>query len=123
MDNSNTQIENAEVIADEIPHKKGFADTATAAKLSGEYNMAVGKIKKTIAGLTDNTELRNAGRDQELKGKLHRLVGSIRGVREQAFNKFSTTRKETQQICIKHGGRLLDVATDFIEDLKKALLK
>ena len=109
-------------------HKKNndqasFADSAAGAKLSGHYNVAAGKVKKAFGELLDDKDLKKEGRDQELKGKIHKFVGSLRGVREQAIDRFKTTRKETKQICKKHGARLLDVATDFVEDMKKALLK
>ncbi len=64
-----------------------------------------------------------AGRDQQILGKVHKLVGTIRGVREAAQSKVASTRQETKEICLKHGGRLLDVANDFISDLKKTLFK
>lgn len=102
---------------------KTFAETATAAKLSGTYNIAAGKIKSKIAEYTDNPDLKKEGRDQELLGKIHRLVGAVRGVREATLHQVMFKTKETQKICLKHGGRLIDVATDFIEDLKKTLLK
>ncbi len=100
-----------------------FAKTSTAAKMSGTFHEAVGSIKSKFGEFTDDAELKDAGRDQKLLGKVHRLVGTIRKVREVAVDKFNETRKESLVICRKHGGRALDVASDFAEDLRKLLLK
>ena len=119
QDNSDHKPENQK----KNNEQASFADSAAGAKLSGHYNVAAGKVKKAFGELLDDKDLKKEGRDQELKGKIHKFVGSLRGVREQAIDRFKTTRKETKQICKKHGARLLDVATDFVEDMKKALLK
>lgn len=91
--------------------------------MSGTFNETAGFFKQTLGALTDDSRLKDAGRNQQLLGKVHRLVGTIRSVREAALEKVSRTRTEGQAICRKHGGRLLDVATDFIEEMKKTLLK
>lgn len=100
-----------------------FAKTSRAAKLSGVFHQTTGKIKRKIGEFRDDKELQDEGRNQELLGKVHRLVGNIRAIREGAMATVNAKRKETQAICIKHGGRMLDVAGDFVEDLKKTLLR
>ncbi|MEK6773506.1 MAG: CsbD family protein [Bdellovibrionota bacterium] len=100
-----------------------FAKTSTAAKMSGAFNETMGSLKKNFGDLTDDAALKEAGRDQRLLGKVHRLVGSLRGVSEAATEKLNKIRKESLAICRKHGGRSLDVASDFVDDLKKLFLK
>jgi uncharacterized protein YjbJ (UPF0337 family) len=114
-------------MSDEIKTKKNkleqFSKSATAAKLSGTYHVTAGKIKRKLGEFTDDPELKKAGRNEEILGKIHRLVGSFRSVKEDTITKIKITKKEAQQVCIKHGGRMLDVASDFIEDMKNILLK
>ncbi|MCC6138860.1 MAG: hypothetical protein IT287_09515 [Bdellovibrionaceae bacterium] len=100
-----------------------FAKTATAAKLSGTFHEVSGKIKRKFGEYRDDKEMQDAGRDQEILGKVHRLVGHVRDIRQTAIKKWNAKRKEGQDICIKHGGRVVDVAADFVEDVKKLLLK
>lgn len=132
--NTNTQEDQDVVdrlnIDDEAPivntaknQKEDFSKSATAAKLSGTFHETAGLIKRKFGEFTDDAQLKKAGSDEQFLGKIHRLVGSIRSVREAAFKRLTKTRQETQSICIKHGGRMLDVAIDFVEDMKKALLK
>lgn len=117
------KVVTAESANEDASEKKSFADTATAAKLSGTFNVAAGKVKRVVAEAFDDAEMRNEARTQVLKGKLHSCVGSIRKTKEQASERYESTKKETKEICIKHAGRLLDLATDFIEDMRKALFK
>ncbi|MES2962443.1 MAG: CsbD family protein [Bdellovibrionota bacterium] len=91
--------------------------------MSGSYHQYAGYIKTKLGELTDDSALKDSGRDQQLLGKLHRFVGTLRSVREATTADFNRKRLESQAICRKHGGRLLDVASDFVEDMKKALLK
>lgn len=100
-----------------------FAKTATAAKMSGTYNEAAGYFKRKFGEFTGDAILEDSGRDQQLLGKVHRLVGTFRSLRETATSEFKSKRIETQAICRKHGGRILDVVSDFVEDIKKTLLK
>jgi|GEM_PF-4669889 len=100
-----------------------FAKTATAAKLSGTYNETAGFFKKFFGELTDDTELKKAGRNQQLLGKVHYLVGTLREGRELGLKKLNDTRRESEVICRKHGGKLLDLASEFVDDLKKVLFK
>jgi uncharacterized protein YjbJ (UPF0337 family) len=91
--------------------------------MSGAFHQTAGILKRKFGKFIDDASLNDAGRDQQLLGKIHRLVGSVRGVREAVFEKLTSTRTETFTICRKHGGRMLDVASDFVDDIKKALLK
>ena len=91
--------------------------------MSGAFNETAGFIKRKIGEFTEDSELEDKGHSQQILGKIHSLVGSLRSARQAAQERLKTTRIETQAICRKHGGRLLDVATDFVEDIKKALLK
>jgi len=100
-----------------------FAKTATAAKMSGTYNETAGFLKRKFGQLTDDPSLENAGRNQQLLGKIHRLVGSLRGVHSAALEKFNSKRVESLGLCRKHAGRLLDHASEFVEELKNTLLK
>ncbi len=100
-----------------------FSKTSTAAKMSGTFHVTAGLLKRKLGEFKDDPELAKEGRNQVLLGKVHRLVGTVRGLREGALNKIDAKRKETQAICIKHGARLLDVASDFVEDIKKVILK
>lgn len=100
-----------------------FAKTATAAKMSGTFHVTAGMLKRKLGEFKDDPELKKEGRNQLLLGKVHRFVGTIRGLREGAVTKIDLKRKEAQAVCIKHGGRLLDVASDFVEDIKKVILK
>lgn len=100
-----------------------FSKTAGAAKMSGAFHETAGYVKRKLGELTDDSLLENAGRNEQILGKIHRLVGSLRGVREAALDTLNKKRIETQAICRKHGGRMLDVTSDFVDDLKKTLLK
>jgi uncharacterized protein YjbJ (UPF0337 family) len=116
-----TATENVPIIDPVIT--EDFNKTATAAKLSGTFNETAGFFKRKFGKFTDNPVLEEAGLEQEFLGKVHKLVGSLRGVREVALTRFNLKRVEAQAVCRKHGGRLIDVATDFVEDMKKAILK
>jgi uncharacterized protein YjbJ (UPF0337 family) len=63
-----------------------FAKTARAAKMSGTYHEIVGSLKRKFGGIAEDTDLEKAGRNQQILGKVHRLVGSLRSVRESAAN-------------------------------------
>lgn len=100
-----------------------FSDTAAAAKLSGAFHQSAGLLKRKFAELTDDASLKDAGHEQQLRGKVHTLVGNIRGVREAAVEKFTHSRHEGTALFQKHGGRLIDLASDLVADLKKSILK
>lgn len=115
-------IETSEKLTKESPLDE-FAKTATAAKVSGAFHVTAGMLKSKLGEFKDDPELKREGRNQLLLGKVHRFVGTIRGLREGTLVKIESKRKEAQAVCIKHGGRLLDVASDFVEDIKKVILK
>ncbi len=73
--------------------------------------------------MTNDANLEEAGREQQLVGKLHRFVGALRGAREDSFKKLNRTRIEILSICGKYSGQALDVASDFVDEIKTALLK
>jgi len=100
-----------------------FAKTATAAKLSGNYNETAGYFKRNWGKLTGDEALKDDGRNQQILGKVHRLVGSLRTVRETVIIKVKTTRVEGQALCRKHAGRAIDVASDFVDDVKKTFFR
>ena len=100
-----------------------FAKTATAAKISGAFHETAGMFKRKFGEITDDESLKDAGRNERLLGKLHRFVGSLRGVHESVFEKFTSNSTESLKICRKHGGRILDVASDFVDEIKKVILK
>lgn len=100
-----------------------FSKTAAAAKMSGTFNEAAGFFKRELGKLAADSALEDAGRNQQLFGKAHRLVGSLRSARDAALDKMGRTRLDSQGLCRKFGGRLLDGASEFIDELKKVLLK
>jgi uncharacterized protein YjbJ (UPF0337 family) len=119
----NPNAESASPLTEEETRKGQFSKTAKAAKLSGAYHETAGFFKRKFGEFNDDSLLEDAGRQQQLLGKIHRLVGSLRGVREAALEKANSTRIDSLAVCRKHGGRLLDVASDFVDDMKKVILK
>ena len=91
--------------------------------MSGTYNETAGFFKRKFGEFTDDFLIKDEGHNQQLLGKVHRLVGSLRSVRELALEKINRTRIESQAICRKYGGNLLDVTSDFVDEMKKAILK
>jgi uncharacterized protein YjbJ (UPF0337 family) len=122
-ENINPNTEAASPLTEEETRKERFSKTAKAAKMSGAYHETAGFFKRKFAEMSDDSLLEDAGRQQQLLGKVHRLVGSLRGVREAALKKANSTRIESLAVCRKHGGRLIDVASDFVDDMKKVILK
>lgn len=102
---------------------EAFAKTATAARMSGTYHEAAGFLKRTFGTLSADSALEISGRNEQLLGKVHRLVSSIRGARNAALGKLGRARLESQALCRKHGGRLLDDASEFIDELQEVFLK
>ena len=100
-----------------------FSKTATAAHFSGAFHETAGFLKRKLGKLTDDSLLEEAGRNQQLLGKVHRFVGSLRGAHGAALEKFNSTRVESLGLCRKHAGKFLDVAADFVDDLKNTFLK
>jgi uncharacterized protein YjbJ (UPF0337 family) len=111
------------IVPSEPTRSEEFAKTATAAKMSGTYHETTGYFKRKLGQLIDDPLLEDSGQNQQLLGKIHRFVGILRGIREDVSSELNSKRIESQAICRKHGGRLLDVASDFLEDMKKTLLK
>lgn len=99
----------------------GFAQTAGAAKLSGTFHQTVGAMKRTIGRVTDNDDLKLAGENQELLGKVHELVGVVRDIRTTATNKINEKRAQGIRVLRTHGGKLVGGITEFARDIKKLL--
>jgi uncharacterized protein YjbJ (UPF0337 family) len=100
-----------------------ISKSAAAAKMSGTYHETTGFIKRTLGKFSDDSVLERAGRNQQLLGKVHRLVGSLRSARNAVIDKLNRTRTEGQKVCREHGGKLIDGASEFVDELKKVLLK
>jgi uncharacterized protein YjbJ (UPF0337 family) len=100
-----------------------FSKTAIAAQMSGTYHETAGFIKRNLGKLSDDSMLEDAGRHQQLIGKVHRLVGSLRSARNAFLHKLRGVRIETHALCREHGGRLVDGASAFVDEVKKVLLK
>lgn len=98
-----------------------YAKTAQAAKLSGAFNKTVGSIKNGLGRALADDALRNSGRDQELLGKAHRFVGALRELKEATHSRLLQKRSEGIVMLKSNGGKLLDVATDCVLDLKKLI--
>jgi uncharacterized protein YjbJ (UPF0337 family) len=100
-----------------------FSKTSTAAKMSGKFHATSGFIKRKVGEFTDDANLKNSGLNQEVLGKVHSFVGLIRETRERANEKISKKRDEGMALLQKHGIKLIDVAHDFVTDVKNLLLK
>ena len=121
-------IENDENQKIETPLQKNskvdaFKKTAAAAQMSGAFNQSAGLFKRKMGELTDDTSLITAGREQQLLGKVHRLVSKVREVREAAQKSLTHSRTKGAELFRKHGGQLVDLASDFVDDIKKVLVK
>lgn len=125
--NTNDSLNTEEALTETASIKESkiddFSKTASAAKLSGAYHQTTGLLKRKIGEITNNPSLKDAGREQQLLGKVHTLVSKVRSVREAVQQKLTTSQNESLALCRKHGGRLIDVASDLVEDVKKILLK
>src|SRR4051812_24101477 len=71
-----------------------FSKTSRAAKMSGTFNEAAGYLKRKLGEGTDDSVLRQEGRNQELVGKVHHLVGEVRQVRELLVQKVEKTKAQ-----------------------------
>ena len=100
-----------------------FAKTPIAAKLSGTYNETTGLLKRKFGEFTSDVNLQEEGLSQEILGKVHLLVGSIRTIRIEAQEKLELKKIEAKNLIRKHSLKLLDVATEITDDVKKLLLK
>lgn len=120
MENQDTSTEQA---TPQATRMEEFKKTARAARLSGTFNKTVGSIKHSVGKLMDDETLKNAGRNQEVLGKLHKFVGAVREVKETAQSRVREKKTQSAAILRTHGGKMLDVATDCVRDLKKLFLK
>lgn len=98
-----------------------FAETGTAARLSGKFHTASGTIKRKVGELVKDENLKKAGVDQELLGKIHTFVGIWRDIRDQGKSRIQEVKTEGRVILKKHGTKLFDVANEFSADIKKLL--
>jgi uncharacterized protein YjbJ (UPF0337 family) len=103
----------------ETSRSEEFAKTSTAAKMSGSVNETAGFFKRKFGEFTGDADLNEAGRNQQLLGKVHRLVGGLREIQELATEKVLTARKDGEKILRKHGGKLIDQASEFLDDIRK----
>lgn len=62
-----------------------------------------------------------SGKVHETAGKLKQKVGEIREIRELVNKRIGGSRDEYRDLMRKQAVRLLDSATDYLEDLKKKL--
>ncbi len=69
--------------------------------------------------MIDDPQMREDGRNQQLLGKVHSLVGSVRSVKEDAVSKYHKTKNESLTVCRKHAGRIPDVASEFCKRNQK----
>jgi uncharacterized protein YjbJ (UPF0337 family) len=115
--------ESSEAPPAEPTRLEALLKTSTAAKLSGAYHDAAGFIKSQIGKRLENSELEQEGRDQQLLGKFHKLVGALRGIRDAALSKLDRARSESQALYREQGGKLLKSAIELIDTVKKNLLK
>ena len=107
----------------EKTNTEDFTKSATAAKLSGVFHQATGLLKSKYGEFTNDEALVIAGSEQQLLGKVHRLVGKVRGVREATLKKIVDSRVESLALCRKHGGRIIDGASNIVDDVTKSLFK
>jgi uncharacterized protein YjbJ (UPF0337 family) len=98
-----------------------FSKSSAGAKLSGTYNEATGLLKRKLGEFNDDPALSKEGRNQQILGKVHHIVGDIREIRELSKQKLEMTRDDMQKLLRLHGGKLLDGISSFLEDIKKRL--
>lgn len=89
-----------------------LSKTPAAAKMSGTFHETAGFIKRKLGELSSDSALEDAGRNQQLLGKVHRLVGSLRGA-----------RNAVQASLPVQGGKLIDGTAKMLDALKKRFLK
>ena len=98
-----------------------FAKSSAGAKLSGTYNEATGLLKRKLGEFNDDPDLRKEGRDQQLLGKVHHLVGDVREIQELTKKKVETTCDDLEKMLRFHADKLLDGVSSFLKDVKKRL--
>ncbi len=117
--------ETAEVLdipAAELTRLEKFAQSSRGAKLSGKVNQTAGFFKRKIGEMTDDSEMKKAGRDQEFLGKVHSMVGLVRQLREIGTQKALKARTDGTKILRKHAEKLVDQATEFLKDIRDTFL-
>jgi uncharacterized protein YjbJ (UPF0337 family) len=102
---------------------EAFAKTSSAAKLSGKLHGTAGFFKQKIGEMTDDSEMKANGRNQRLLGKVHGLVGDLREIRELATKRMLLFKDDGTKIIQKHSGKLIDQASEFLDDIKKTFLR
>ncbi len=107
----------------EPTHLEKFAQTSSAAKLSGKVHQTMGFFKRKVGEMTDDSLLKETGENQELLGKVHSMVGTIRELRERAVAKGINVSADGAKILRKHAGKILDQANEFIEDIRDTFFK
>jgi uncharacterized protein YjbJ (UPF0337 family) len=107
---------------EEPTRAEAFAKTSTAAKLSGTVNGTAGFFKNKFGQMTGNDDLQTEGLNQQLLGKAHLFVGSLREAKELLLKKGMKARTDGSAILKKHGSKVLDQAIEFVEDIKKTFL-
>lgn len=100
-----------------------FAQTSSAAKLSGKVHRTVGFFKRKVGEMTDDPVLKENGQNQELLGKIHSVVGTFRELRERAMTTAINTSFDGAKVLRKHAGKLLDQAAEFIADIRDTFFK
>jgi uncharacterized protein YjbJ (UPF0337 family) len=103
--------------------EEGFSKTSKAAKLSGKIHGTKGFFKQKFGEITDDVDLKENGRNQRLLGKVHGLVGELREIRELATKRTLGFKDDGAKILQKHAGKLIDQATEFLDDIKKTFLR
>jgi uncharacterized protein YjbJ (UPF0337 family) len=101
----------------------GFAKTSSAARLSGKILGTAGFFKQKIGKMADDSVMEADGRNQRLLGKVHSLVGDLREIRELATRRMLGFKNDGTKILQKHSGKLIDQASEFLDDIKKTFLR
>ena len=99
-----------------------FSETSSAAKLSGKINGTAGFFKQKLGQMTNDSAMEKSGRDQRLLGKVYGLVGDLREIKEVAKKRALGFKSEGTQLLKKHAGKLVDQASEFLNDVKKTFL-
>lgn len=107
-----------EVPSAEPTRLEKFAQTSSAAKLSGKINQTAGFFKRKVGEITEDPELKEDGLNQELLGKVHSMVGTVRELRERTMAKAMSVRSDGTKILRKHAGKILDQANEFVQDVR-----
>ena len=55
-------------------------EESTKDKIQGNLNQAAGKVKETVGEATDDKDLHDEGKGDQLKGKVQEKIGDIKKV-------------------------------------------